>query len=204
MPALTDRFDDAYRYAAELHREDRRKGTDIPYLTHLISVAALVLEDGGDETQAMAALLHDAAEDHPLADGPGGRLREIEERFGAEVAGLVAFCTDHLEVVAPPSHERKDRYVAHLRTAEDHGGLRVSLADKLHNARSIARDLRVHGDALWDRFNTDPAFQLHYYRGLVGAFRSRAAIGFASPMLEELDRVVAEIESLMPERAGPA
>jgi (p)ppGpp synthase/HD superfamily hydrolase len=198
VPALTDRFDEAYGYAAALHRHDRRKGTDVPYLTHLLSVAALVLEDGGDETQAMAGLLHDAAEDHPTAEGPPGRLREIEARFGRDVAALVAFCTDHLEIDPPPSETRKDRYVAHLREADDLGGLRVSLSDKLHNARSILRDLRLHGDGLWERFNTGAAFQLHYYGGLVDAFRSRHAIGFESPMIDELDRVVREIGDRTP------
>lgn len=196
MPALTQRFDEAYGYVAALHRDDVRKGADVPYLTHLLSVAALVLEDGGDETQAMAGLLHDAAEDHPTDEGPSGRLREIEARFGADVAALVGFCTDHLEVEPPPSAFRKERYIAHLRTAEDLRGLRVSLADKVHNARSIARDLRVHGDAMWTRFNTDPAFQLNYYRGLVDAFRSRGSVGFTSPMVDELDRVVGTIEEL--------
>ena len=98
----------------------------------------------------------------------------------------------------PPTEVRKDRYVAHLREADDIGGLRISVADKLHNARSILRDLEMHGDALWDRFNTGAAFQLHYYRGLVEAFRSRASVGFTSPMVEELARTVAEIET----RAG--
>jgi len=200
MPELTQRFDDAYRYASEIHRDDRRKGTDVPYLTHLLSVAALVLEDGGDEAQAMAGLLHDAAEDHPTTEGPTGRLREIETRFGPDVAALVAFCTDHLELEPPPSEVRKERYVAHLQEAEDIGGLRVSLSDKLHNARSILRDLRLHGDRVWDRFNTGAAFQLRYYRGLVEAFRSRAAVGFRSPMVDELDRVVREIEDLTPLR----
>jgi (p)ppGpp synthase/HD superfamily hydrolase len=195
MAPLTSRFDDAYRYVADLHRKDRRKGTDVPYLTHLLGVASLVLEDGGDETQAMAALLHDAAEDHPAADGPGGRIEDIRARFGSEVSELVAFCTDHFELVAPPTELRKDRYVAHLRAATNLGGLRVSLADKLHNARSIRRDLRDQGDVVWDRFNTGSEFQLHYYRGLVDAFRSRAAIGFASPMLDELEEVVAAIET---------
>ena len=195
MGGLTERFDAAYRYAADLHRDDRRKGTDIPYLTHLLSVAALVLEDGGDESQAMAALLHDAAEDHPTAEGPPGRLREIGEIFGSDVGALVAFCTDHLEVVKPSTEVRKDRYVAHLREADDIRGLRISLADKLHNARSILRDLEVHGDAVWERFNTGAAFQLHYYRGLVEAFRTRAVVGFTSPMVEELARTVAEIEA---------
>jgi (p)ppGpp synthase/HD superfamily hydrolase len=193
MPPLTARFDDAYRYVADLHRGDLRKGGDIPYLTHLLSVASLVLEDGGDETQAMAGLLHDAAEDHPTADGPNGRIADIRSRYGAEVADLVAFCTDHFEVVPPSSEERKDRYVAHLRAATNLGGLRVSLADKLHNARSILRDLHVHGDAVWDRFNTGAPFQLHYYRGLVDAFRSRANVGFTSPMLDELGEVVVAI-----------
>jgi (p)ppGpp synthase/HD superfamily hydrolase len=195
MPPLTSRFDDAYRYVADLHRQDRRKGTDVPYLTHLLSVASLVLEDGGDESQGMAALMHDAAEDHPTADGPSGRIEHIRSRFGSEIADLVAFCTDHFEVVAPSTEIRKDRYVAHLREAENLAGLRISLADKLHNARSILRDLHVHGDAVWDRFNTGAAFQLHYYLGLVEAFRSRAQIGFTSPMLDELDEVVAAIEA---------
>ena len=198
MSGLTERFDEAYRYAADLHRDDRRKGTDVPYLTHLLSVAALVLEDGGDETQAMAGLLHDAAEDHPTDQGPSGRLHEIEIRFGVDVARLVAFCTDHLELDPPPSEVRKERYVAHLREAEDLGGLRVSLSDKLHNARSILRDLRVHGDALWERFNTGAAFQLRYYGGLVEAFRSRRTIGFDSPMIDELDRVVRAIGERTP------
>ena len=190
MPALTARFDEAYLYAADLHRDDARKGTDIPYLAHLLGVASLVLEDGGDETQAMAALLHDAAEDHPTADGPQGRIDDIRGRFGAEVADLVAFCTDHFEVQPPSTQLRKDRYVEHIHEATDLAGLRVSLADKLFNARSILRDLRTHGEAVWDRFNTGRAFQLHYYRGLVDAFRSREAIGFESPMLEQLDAVV--------------
>ena len=190
MPALTSRFDEAYRYAADLHRDDRRKGTDIPYLAHLLGVASLVLEDGGDETQAMAALLHDAAEDHPTAEGPGGRIDDIRERFGDEVADLVAFCTDHFEVEPPSTEIRKDRYVEHLGGATDPAGLRVSLADKLFNARSILRDLRTDGDEVWDRFNTGRDFQLHYYRGLVDAFRSRETIGFESPMLEQLDAVV--------------
>ncbi len=198
MGALTERFDEAYAYASALHRDDRRKGSDVAYLTHLLSVAALVLEDGGDETQAMAGLLHDAAEDHPTEEGPAGRLDEIETRFGPDVRLLVAFCTDHLEVDPPPSQVRKDRYVAHLREAETLAGLRVSLSDKLHNARSILRDLRDEGPGVWNRFNTGAAFQLQYYRGLVDAFRSRRAIGFESSMIDELERVVAEIERLTP------
>lgn len=202
MASLTARFDEAYKYASDLHRHDRRKGTDTPYLTHLLSVAAMVLEDDGDEDQAIAALLHDAAEDHPTSEGPGGRIEEIRERFGPRIADLVAFCTDHLEVERPSTEVRKDRYVEHLRTATDVGGLRISAADKLHNARSILRDLRVHGDALWERFNTGAPFQLRYYRGLVDAFRSRAEIGFTSPIVDELDRVVTEIESIASPDAG--
>jgi (p)ppGpp synthase/HD superfamily hydrolase len=198
VPALTERFDDAYIYASALHRDDRRKGTDVPYLTHLLGVATLVLEDGGDETEAIAGLLHDAAEDHPTDEGPPGRLREIGARFGPDVAALVAFCTDHVELDPPSSEVRKDRYVEHLREADDLGGLRVSLSDKLHNSRSILRDLRAHGDDVWERFNTGAAFQLHYYRGLVDAFRSRSEVGFESPMVDELDRVVREIGTLTP------
>ena len=125
---LTDRFDRAFAFARHLHRDQFRKGTAIPYTAHLLAVAALVLEDGGDEDQAVAALLHDAVEDH----GGLGRLEEIRQLFGERVAEIVEGCSDSFTIPKPPWRERKERYIEHLRHA-DAGVRRVSLADKLHN-----------------------------------------------------------------------
>ncbi|HEY3121994.1 MAG TPA: HD domain-containing protein [Vicinamibacteria bacterium] len=184
---LGARFEEALQYATRLHASQKRKGTEVPYVSHLLSVAALVLEEGGGEDDAIAALLHDAVEDQ------GGRptLEEIRRRFGDRVAHIVEGCTDAETVPKPPWRERKERYVAHLRHAAP-DVLRVSMADKLHNARAILADLRRHGDVLWGRFTADRAGVLWYYRSLVTAYQ-QAGGGF---LAEELDRVVTEIERL--------
>jgi (p)ppGpp synthase/HD superfamily hydrolase len=188
---LTHRFDDALAFAVDLHRDQRRKGSGIPYVAHLLSVAALVLEDGGDEDEAIAALLHDSVEDH--ADRV--TLADLRERFGARVSGMVDGCTDTPEDYTggpkPDWLTRKERYLSHLRAG--HPSLRVSLADKLHNARAILSDFREIGDELWARFSASREQTLWYYRALVTAFRDAGADG---PMLRELDRVVTEIERL--------
>ncbi len=167
---LTGRFFDAMSFAGELHRLDVRKGTQIPYLSHLMSVSALVLEHGGTEDQAIAGLLHDAAEDH------GGQvmLDEIRVRFGLGVADIVAACTDSLEEednVKQPWWPRKVAYVDHLKAATQEA-LLVSAADKLHNARCILADYRVMDDELWERFNKDAGRvgSLWYYGRLSEAF----------------------------------
>ncbi len=144
MSLLTRRFEEALSFAARLHEQQKRKGTDIPYVSHLLAVAAIVLEDGGDEDEAVAALLHDAVEDQ----GGKATLQVIRKRFGDRVAGIVAGYTDSDETPKPPWRERKEKYIAHLRHAP-HEVLRVSVADKLHNARAILRDLRKHGERLW-------------------------------------------------------
>jgi (p)ppGpp synthase/HD superfamily hydrolase len=189
---ITHRFDDALAFAVDLHRDQRRKGSGIPYVAHLLSVAALVLEDGGDEDEAIAALLHDAVEDCPEKV----TLRHIGERFGERVAGMVAGCTDtpadYTGGQKPPWQARKEAYLHHLRTGPP--SARVSLADKLHNARAILDDYRVVGEDLWDRFSATREQTLWYYRSLVDAFR---AAGQDGPMLDELDRVVTEIETLV-------
>jgi (p)ppGpp synthase/HD superfamily hydrolase len=189
MTSLDGRFDAALTFASGLHRDDRRKGTDIPYIAHLLSVASLVLEDGGDEDQSIAALLHDAVEDHGVE-----QLPLIEERFGERVALIVAACSDSMEPAGTPKapwRERKVAYLEHLRSSADHGYLRVTLADKVHNARSIVLDLREHGGDLWDRFTTRSAEdQLWYYRELLDAFHGRSAAGFSSPLIGELERSV--------------
>lgn len=185
---LSARFRDAMVMAAELHAEQCRKGTDIPYVAHLLGVTALVLEHGGDETEAIAALLHDAAEDQ----GGEATLARIRTAFGERVAAIVAELSDSLDgtpAAKAPWVERKRAYVAHL---ADHSpsAQRISLADKLHNATAILRDLRTHGPAVWDRFNGGHDGTLWYYRTLADHFAG------SGPMADELERVVSEIEAL--------
>ena len=176
--------------ASRLHATQKRKGTEIPYIAHLMSVAALVIEDGGDEDEAIAGLLHDAVEDQ------GGRetLEEICRRFGERVAGIVYGCTDAETLPKPPWLERKKRYVDHIRIAPPEVR-RVSSADKLHNARAILADFRHEGNRLWERFDGGRDGTLWYYRALVQAFQAAGA----SPIVEELDRVVTELERLVSE-----
>lgn len=182
---LTRRFEDALRYATRVHRYQSRKGTEIPYVSHLLAVASLVLEDGGDEDQVIAALLHDVIEDQ----GGKRRLRDIRRRFGDRVARIVESCTDTDQTPKPPWRPRKERYIEHIR----HAPLdvrRVSLADKLHNARSILRDFRLIGNRLWARFSSTSEDILWYYKSLAKAFRESKK----DAMADELARVVRELE----------
>jgi len=183
-----EKFEAALVYAARLHRDQTRKGSGIPYVNHLLAVAAIVGENGGTEKEVVAALLHDAPEDH----GGRARLEEIRERFGDEVAEIVAGCTDTYEDPKPAWQPRKEAYVAHVRTAPPSVRL-VSAADKLHNARSILADLRVSGNELWGRFTGGKEGTLWYYRALVGTL---GAAGTNAAMVEELGGVVRKIESL--------
>lgn len=184
---LTDRFDDAFVYAHRIHRNQRRKRTERPYISHLMGVASLVLQYGGDEEQAIAALLHDAVEDC----GGAPRLKEIREKFGERVARIVNGCTDSEQMQKPPWRERKQRYVDHVRK-EEPDVLLVSAADKLYNVREILMDLREHGSAVWDRFSGGREGSLWYYRALVEAFHGRAA----HALVDELERAVSELERL--------
>lgn len=190
MNPLGPRFDEALVYAADVHRDQLRKGTKTPYIAHLLAVCALVIEDGAragavDEDEAIAALLHDAAEDQ----GGEARLEDIRSRFGERVAEIVAACSDTFDDPKPPWRERKEAYIARLRVEDDVGVLRVSLADKLHNARQILEDYREVGDALWERFNRD-ADTPWYYETLAEVFRERMG---GSPMTDQLRRVVAHL-----------
>lgn len=187
MTELTPRFVEALQYMVDLHQAQRRKGSDVPYVAHLLSVAALVLENGGDEDQAIAALLHDAPEDQGGLD----TLAEIRRRFGECVASIVDGLTDTYLTPKPPWRRRKEEYITHLRTAPPEVRL-VSLADKLHNARSILADLQTQGDSVWERFNGGKDGSLWYYRALLEVFQESAP----SPMTQELKRVVAELERL--------
>jgi (p)ppGpp synthase/HD superfamily hydrolase len=187
-PLLSARFVEALTYTANLHAAQVRKGTDVPYVSHLVAVCSLVLEDGGNEDQAIAGLLHDALEDQPRQ---GKTAKEIERKFGARVLGIVEACTDAMTHPKRPWIERKKEYVARARTHSPEAR-RVSLADKLHNTRSILTDLRQIGDAVWDRFNATPDDILWYYRSLAGVY------GEAGPsrLSDELDLVVTELERL--------
>jgi (p)ppGpp synthase/HD superfamily hydrolase len=185
---LTQQFKEALDYALELHRYQQRKGSDIPYIAHLLAVSSLVLEDGGDEEQAIAALLHDAPEDQ----GGAKTLEAIRQRFGEGVADIVHGCTDTYESPKPPWRQRKEAYLEHLQSASEEV-CRVSLADKLHNARSLLTDLLRCGDDVWERFNGGKEGTLWYYRSLLQVFRSRSQ----SPLVAELGFVLQRIDSLL-------
>ncbi len=188
--ALKERFYAALDYAARLHAAQRRKGTDVPYISHLLAVASLVLEHGGDEDEAIAALLHDAVEDQ----GGPETAAEIARRFGPRVAEIVAGCTDADTQPKPPWRPRKEAYLARLRMAPCSVRL-VAAADKLHNARSIALEYRSSGETLWGRFSGGREGTLWYYRAAIEALTAADA-ALANPLVGELKRVVDELERL--------
>ena len=190
MMKLSRRFEDALTYATRLHAGQIRKGTTIPYIAHLLAVTSIVLEQGGNEDEAIAALLHDAIEDQ----GGASTREEIRRRFGETVVEIVNGCTDAEVVPKPPWRMRKEEYIAHLRDAPTSVRL-VSAADKLHNARAILADYRSEGESLWKRFHGEKAGTLWYYRSLVDVLRKTGP----TPLIEELERVVSEIEALAAE-----
>lgn len=180
---LSHRFRKALIFAARLHNDQRRKGTDIPYIAHLLAVASLVITHGGDEDEAIAALLHDAVEDQ----GGQPTLEMIRTRFGERVAVIVEGCTDTDVVPKPPWKARKECYLAHLKSASPSVKL-VAAADKLDNVRAIIADYRTHGAAIWTRFNAGPEDQRWFYRSCVTALHD-------GPMslIRELDAAVQQL-----------
>jgi (p)ppGpp synthase/HD superfamily hydrolase len=189
------RFEDALTYAARLHRDQTRKASGIPYVTHLLAVAALVGEAGGGEDEVVAALLHDAIEDHP----DEASFEEIGRRFGDAVAVIVRGCSDAEVIPKPPWRERKERHLALLAQAPA-STLLVVAADKLHNCQTIIADLRELGSALWPRFRGGKAGTLWYYRTAADLLRARAV----PPRLSsELSRQVALMESLASHEEEP-
>ena len=186
--ALTQRFDEAFRYAHEVHGAQVRKGTPAPYIGHLMGVASIVLDDGGSEDEAIAALLHDAVEDH----GGRARLDDIRQRFGEAVAKIVEDCTDSWETPKRPWVERKRAYTEHARYLKP-PSLRVAAADKVHNAYAILRDLKNEGETVWSRFNAGPDDVMAYYQGLVRSFREAGG----GRLVDELERIVRAIDREM-------
>ncbi|WP_439573885.1 HD domain-containing protein [Phreatobacter sp.] len=185
---LTSRYDDAFRYAHDLHRHQTRKGSGVPYVAHLMAVSSLVVESGGDEDQAIAALLHDAAEDQ----GGAATLADISRLFGHDVAAIISDCTDSWEDPKPAWRPRKEAYLRLLPTKPARS-LLVSLADKTHNAEAILTDYRTIGDEIWSRFNGGAEGTRWYYSALSALFSvilpgplsgrlDRAVLGFLAPL----------------------
>ena len=166
------------------HGDQRRKGSGVPYVAHLLAVAAMVLEDGGDDDSAVAAVLHDVVEDTALT------VDDVRARFGPNVTVLVQWCTEPVAKPAP-WRARKEAMLARLAEAPD-AVVRIALADKLHNARSTLADLRRLGPAAWDRFNAGPDDQLWWYRSLAELFAAR----HPGPMADELAAVVGSLSEL--------
>ena len=202
---LGRRFDDAVAYASIVHADHVRKGTGkagpaVPYIAHLLGVAALVLEDGGGEDEAIAALLHDSVEDR----GGEPRLDDIRHRFGDRVASIVRAASDAVPVHGGEKQEWWARKCAHLDHLAHIKGdladplLRVTMADKLSNLRSIVRDARARGAEFWaEVFSHGPASQLWYYRRMIEIFRTRSP---QSSMLPELEDLLVQLERLVPEQ----
>ena len=194
VTVLTDRFDRALLYATHVHGGQVRKQTSIPYIAHLLAVAATVLEYGGTEDMAIAGLLHDAVEDQ----GGEPRLADIRNRFGDRVADTVRFCSDSITNTSDGQlkedwRARKERYIEHL-NIDDKETLLVSLSDKIHNARSILRDLRKAeiGPAVWERFNKPRTDSIWNYRELANAFLRLLPGQLANELSEIIDALEKE------------
>ena len=194
LSPLSIRFDHALLFAAQVHRNQERKKSGVPYISHLLGVAAIVLDYGGDEDMGIAALLHDAAEDH----GGKAMLAVISQMFGPRVAKIVDGCTDSYGDEGknkPKWYPRKLRYIRRMRH-EDADTRFVSAADKLYNARAILRDVRQYGDSAFGSFSAPKAKVLWYYRSLVREYRAAGVTHQLKPLLDDYDRVVTELEHL--------
>lgn len=187
LPKLTARFETALVYATRLHAHQVRKVDGTPYIAHLLAVTALVLEAGGNEDEAIAALLHDAIEDQ----GGAETREEIRRYFGDRITTIVEGCTESETIPKPPWMERKQRYLNQLRHASPSVRL-VSLADKLHNAQSLLNSLRRHGEDVWAFFQSGKENTLWFYRSLLEIYREAAG----DFIIREFERVICELENL--------
>jgi len=184
---LTDWIEDALLYATRLHSSQMRKRSDVPYIAHLLGVTSIVLEDGGTEDEAIAALLHDAVEDQ----GGLKTLEEIRSRFGIPVADIVLSVSDSHSEPKPAWRERKEAYINSIRSASP-SAVRVSLADKIYNASTTIQDIRREGEAAWGKFNGGKEGTLWYYEQLIQAFKKHGS----SPLLAEFVRTVDQLKIL--------
>ena len=189
------RLAEAFAYALALHGDQVRKRTSIPYISHLLAVASLVIENGGDEDQAIAALLHDGPEDQ----GGEATLEEIADRFGERVARIVRDCSDTFETPKPPWRKRKERYIEHAGAGQPGDFLLVSLADKVHNLRSIVYDRSQIGDEIWDRFQGGRQGSLWYFESLYGVFKERIGETHRA-LVDELGKLIEELGGLAQSR----
>lgn len=188
MITLTPRFAEAFQMALDWHGKQRRKGSGAPYIAHVMGVCAIVLEAGGSQNEAIAALLHDAIEDgEPEVVRPA-----IADRFGQAVLDIVEGCTDSDTQPKPPWRERKEKYIAQITRSSPSVRL-VASADKLYNVRTIVMDYRAVGEALWPRFTGGREGTLWYYRAIADAFSAADT----TPITDELQRIVAELEALV-------
>ena len=190
-------LESALKFAARLHAKQTRKGSDAPYISHLLAVAAIALEHGATEKEAIASLLHDAVEDQ----GGQEMLEKIRRRYGKRVARIVAACSDTDQIPKPPWRERKEAYVARLRSAPYSARLVVA-ADKLHNARHMLSSYRVQGEDLWSNFNGGRDGTLWYYRAVVHALVAVAEPGETElqAIIDEVDRTLVALQQLMAEQ----
>lgn len=186
---LTDRFARAAAEAARLHRGQMRKGSGTPYVAHLLAVAALALEHGADEDEAIAALLHDAVEDQ----GGEATRERIARRFGERAAAIVAGCSDAVDLPKPPWLPRKEAFVARL-PGESRSVRLVTACDKLHNARSLMRDLLEHGEAVWSRFHGGREGTLWFYRTVAQVYDGPAGAELPAALLRELREALRALE----------
>jgi GTP pyrophosphokinase len=188
---LSARFDDALKYATQLHAKQVRKFGGVPYVAHLLGVASIALDYGADEDEAIAALLHDAIEDQ----GGSATAEVIRQRFGETVTTIVEGCTDTYTVPKGPWQERKDAFLARLIHASPSIRLVVA-ADTLHNVRSSLRGYRCEGGDFWERLQGGGRLNLWYYREIVDVLKRSGT----SPLLEELDRTVRELAAIAEQR----
>ena len=193
---LSEKYMKAFEYAFIKHKDQTRKGSSTPYISHLMAVSGLVIEHGGDEDEAIAALLHDVVEDQ----GGEKALEEIRRLFGDRVAEIVDHCTDAYTNPKPPWEPRKARYIEDMRTA-DPSVLLVSLSDKLHNARCTLLDLQHTSsfEDFWKRFSAPPEKQIWYYKSLLEIYD---ACQYHRPLVNELRRVVETLEELIEENGS--
>ena len=189
---ISERYKNALDVTFDLHKNDQRKGKSTPYIAHLLSVSSFVLEDGGTEDEAIAALLHDALEDHPDLIS----YQDLVSRFGVNVAGIVRACSDTPDDFKggekPPWKERKQAYLDHLKHSSS-GVLRVALADKLHNSSDLIADLQIYGESVWNRFNAGKKDQAWFYRQLLKVFTERIS---DSRLLTQFRHIVDYIDIL--------